>query len=142
MFGDTVLDEADFSEAEMTKTVFNRSSMRRARFVAAVLRDTMFDGVEGEDVDFDRADLDTMRAMGNTILQRARFTHARMRRVSLRNSDFGGAVFAGAVLDDSIIQSCQLVGAKLAGVSARGRASTKPTSTPPICAGSISMAVP
>jgi len=120
MFGDTVLDEADFSEAEMTKTVFNRSSMRRARFVAAVLRDTMFDGVEGEDVDFDRADLDTMRAMGNTILQRARFTHARMRRVSLRNSDFGGAVFAGAVLDDSIIQSCQLVGAKLAGVSARG----------------------
>ncbi|MEG9883612.1 MAG: DUF2169 domain-containing protein [Hyphomicrobiales bacterium] len=119
MFSDIILDKADFSGAEMTKTVFESSSANQARFISASLHDTMFDGVEGEEVDFSRADLDKWRSMGNTILRQARFTNASMKRASLFNSDFGGSVFTGAVLDHSIVQSCQLAGADLVGVRAR-----------------------
>ena len=120
MFSDMILDKADFSAAEMTKTVFESSSVNQARFISASLRDTMFDGVEGEEVDFSRAKLDQWRTMGNTILRQARFTEASMKHASLLNSDFGDSIFTGAVLDHSIVQGCQLTGADLAGVRAQG----------------------
>jgi uncharacterized protein YjbI with pentapeptide repeats len=117
---DVDLTGLQFAGADLTKAIFLQCQMDGADFSGARLGQAIFLTAAGSQVNFSGADLENMRVVKDSRLDRSDFTGAKLKKANLRGTDLSGSVFAGADLTDADLSETRLARADLRKTDAAG----------------------
>jgi uncharacterized protein YjbI with pentapeptide repeats len=107
-----------FAGADLTKAIFLQCQVDGADFSGARLGQAVFLTAAGSQVNFSGADLENLRVVKDSRLDKANFTGAKLQKANLRGTDLSGSVFVGANLTDADLSETRLARANLRDVDA------------------------
>jgi uncharacterized protein YjbI with pentapeptide repeats len=115
---DMDLTGLQFAGADLSKAIFLQCQLDGADFSGARLGQAVFLTAAGSGVNFSGADLENLRVVKDSRLDKANFTGAKLMKANLRGTDLSGSVFAGANLTDADLSETRLAHANLRQVDA------------------------
>jgi uncharacterized protein YjbI with pentapeptide repeats len=97
------LKESDFSNQNLTASIFNKTNLRNSNFSNANLQEVSFFGANLEGANFENADL-TNAVLDSARLTRANLTNAILTGVMATNTKFERAIITGADFTDVLLR--------------------------------------